>query len=157
MKLDEKGRFQPPPPLPTPAQRVSETVASWPDVHARTHWQLGDERQVDGADFYLGQEELGHIHLDGEAHVMLPSTIAAALIRSNLAVRLPWSRSAAVFRIESSADVDHALWLFRLSYDHRAGTPTKDLLHRIAQERPADGSGRRPASSDAEAGLEPTW
>lgn len=64
------GRYAPPPPpLPAAAEKVSSALASWPDVHARTHWQLGNEHRVDGADFYLGGEELGHLHLHGEAHV----------------------------------------------------------------------------------------
>lgn len=69
MKLEEKGRFAPPPTLDKVAQRVSDAVAAWEGVHARTHWLLGNENEVDGADFYLGDEELGHIHLDSEAHV----------------------------------------------------------------------------------------
>jgi len=54
-----KGRFAPPPKLKAAAQRVSEAVAAWQGVHARTHWLLGDEREVDGADFYLGENEVG--------------------------------------------------------------------------------------------------
>ncbi len=42
---------KPPPALPKHAQAVSNALAGWPEVHARTHWMLGDEREVDGADF----------------------------------------------------------------------------------------------------------
>ncbi len=152
MKLDEKGRFAPPPRLPSAAQRVSEAVAAWEGVHARTHWLLGDETEVDGADFYVGQEELGHIHLDSEAHVMVSSALADALIRAGLGERFRWSRAAVVFGIERPSDVEHALWLFRLNYDRRRGTPSDELFARIearAAERKEEAarSGARRASA----------
>jgi hypothetical protein len=131
MKLIDKGRFKPPPTLRGRGQKVSEAVASWPDVHPRTHWLLSDERVVDGADFYVGDQELGHIHLDSEAHVVLPSRVARVLIKAKLARSLPWSRCAVVFPIKTAKDVRRALWLFRLSYDRRLGTPTSELLDQV--------------------------
>ena len=135
MKLAEKGRFAPPPTLEGPAQSVAEEVASWRRVRARTHWLLGDERAVDGADFYVGEDELGHIHLDGEAHVFHTRLVADALLAAGLGQPFRWSRNIVVFSIEREADVAHALWLFRLNYDHCLGTPTKELLARVASHR----------------------
>ena len=131
MKLAEKGRFAPPPALPTHAQAVSDALASWPSVHARTHWLLGDEREVDGADFYLGDEELGHLHLDGEAHIAVSLKLRGALIAAGLAQPFQWSRSFVVFRVKTAKDVAHALRLFQLSYDRRAGVPEATLLARV--------------------------
>lgn len=131
MKLAEKGRFQPPPPLPRHAQQVSEAIAGWPQVHARTHWRLGDERVVDGADFYLGQEELGHIHLEAEAHVVLTPGLVDALVGAGMGTRLPWSRSVVVVPITRAAEVEPALWLFRLSYQRRQGEPAARLLAQV--------------------------
>ena len=54
--------------LKGPAQSVSAEIQSWPGIIAATHWFLYDRTQVDGADFYVGEKELGHIHLDGELH-----------------------------------------------------------------------------------------
>lgn len=118
--------------LPKLAQRVSETVGAWPDVHARTHWLLGDEREVDGADFYLGEEELGHIHLDGEAHVFLPRMLVASLVAAGLGRPFRWSANVVVFAIGRVKDVEHALWLFQLSYDRRRGASTAELAARVA-------------------------
>lgn len=132
MKLSEKGRFAPPPSLPKVAQRVSETVGAWDGVHARTHWLLGDENEVDGADFYLGDEELGHIHLDGEAHVFLPRTIVASLVAAGLGRPFRWSANVVVFAIDRAKDAEHALWLFQLSYDRRRGATTGELGARVA-------------------------
>jgi Family of unknown function (DUF5519) len=130
MKLADKGRFAPPPKLKPAAQRVSEAVAAWEGIQARSHWLLGDERVVDGADFYFGDDEVGHIHLDSEAHVFLPRSVVDSLIKSDLGRPFEWSRSVVVFAIEQVADVKHALWLFQLSYDRRRGATSAELLSR---------------------------
>ncbi len=131
MKLAAKGRYAPPPSLPTHAQSVSESLARWPAVHARTHWFLGDEREVDGADFYVGEEELGHLHLDGEAHIAVTRALREALTGAGVAKPFRWSASFVVFRVRSAADVEHALGLFGLAYDRLRGTPEAELLARI--------------------------
>jgi hypothetical protein len=131
LKLSEKGRYAPPPQLEPAAQRVSETLAKWPGVHARTHWLLGDEQVVDGADFYFGEDELGHIHLESQAHVMHAQPVADALIGAGLGRRFRWSGEVVVFDIWKQADAAHALWLFELSYDRRRGVSSSDLLARI--------------------------
>lgn len=135
MKLADKGRFAPPPALEPAAQRVSETVAAWPGVHARAHWRIDNDRAVDGADFYVGQREVGHIHLDAEAHIMLPTAVADALVDAGLARRLQWRRNAVVFAIARRADATHAVWLFQLSYDRCRGATTGELLERVAAQR----------------------
>lgn len=132
MKLAEKGRFAPPPPLPTHAQRVAEIVASWPEVHARTHWLLGDESEIDGADFYLGENELGHLHLDGEAHVAVSKGVRDALIAAGLAKPFRWSDAFVVRAVKRAADVEAATFLFRLAFDRRSGVHASELLARIA-------------------------
>jgi len=132
MKLTEKGRFAPPPKLKgAAAQQVSASVAEWTNVHARAHWYLGDEQRVDGADFYLGQWEVGHIHLGGEAHIMMPPALASANIAAGHGTPSPWSKSVLEFDIDSVRAVEHALWLFRLSYDWRSGVLKSDLLRRV--------------------------
>jgi len=132
MKLSEKGRYAPPPRLEPAAECVSQALASWPGVHARTHWLLGDEQVVDGADFYLGEEELGHLHLNSVAHVMHCLPVATALIKAGLGRRFQWNREIVVFPIRTRADEEHALWLFELSYERRKGLQDRDLLARIA-------------------------
>lgn len=132
MKLAEKGRFAPPPPLPPHAQAVSEAIAAWPSVHARSHWLLGDERSVDGADFYVGQEELGHIHLNGEAHIAVTERVRDALIQARRAKPFHWSPKFVVFRIETAADRARAVALFQLAYQRAQGATDADLLKTLA-------------------------
>ena len=131
MKLSEKGRYAPPPSLEPAAQQVSETLAAWPGVHARAHWLLGDERTIDGADFYYGEDELGHIHLDSQAHVMHPKRVVEALIQAGLGRRFQFSGEVVVFDVRRQSDVAQALWLFQLSYDRCRGSKTAELLARI--------------------------
>jgi len=134
MKLKEKGRFAPPPALPAHAQSVSNSVAGWPQVHARTHWLLGDEAKVDGADFYVGQDELGHIHLGGEAHIAVPRKLRDALIEAGRAKAFRWSDGFVVFPIRKASDVSEAEALFRLSYDCRRGVSEEALLLRATAD-----------------------
>src|SRR5258707_1086401 len=82
MRLETKGEIRPPPKLKGLAQSVSLEIKSWPGVIAATHWFLYDRTQVDGADFYVGEKELGHIHLDGELHL----GVTAGLRRNQPAV-----------------------------------------------------------------------
>lgn len=133
MKLEAKGRYAPPPVLEPAAQRAAQAIAKWEGVHARTHWLLGDEREVDGADFYFGSDEVGHIHLDSEAHIFVGRSVAAALIKAGLARRFEWSREAVAFEVRAQGDVGHALWLFELSYERRRGLAPDALLARIGE------------------------
>jgi hypothetical protein len=110
MNLAQKGHFAPPPTLAPPhAQALSQSLAAWPGVHARTHWFLGDESTVDGADFYVGDDELGHLHLDGEAHV---------------AAFVTWP-------VSTAAERTHAEWLFSLRFAMLNGTPLDSVLARL--------------------------
>ena len=128
MKLEEKGRYAPPLRLAGRAQKVALEIASWPGVQARSHWLLGDETVVDGADFYLGEEELGHLHLDGTAHIPLGEALTRAVLDARLAVRFPWLAGWVMTPTEDARRTEVAKFLFRLSYDRRQGSAIKELL-----------------------------
>ncbi|HMI96688.1 MAG TPA: luciferase family protein, partial [Micropepsaceae bacterium] len=85
MRLETKGEIRPPPKLKGPAQSVSLEIQSWPGVIAATHWFLYDRVQVDCADFYVGEKELGHIHLDGELHLAVTAGLRRQLIEAGRA------------------------------------------------------------------------
>src|ERR1700743_74772 len=99
MRLSEKGSFAPRPRLSGVSEELAQAIELWPDVLARTHWELGDERIVDGADFYVGQRELGHIHLYREAHIAVPRALRNALIAAKLAAEFPWSGAFVLKRL----------------------------------------------------------
>ncbi len=131
MKLSAKGRFAERPVLAGPSESVARQVEGWSGVRARTHWQLGDETIVDGADFYLGQEELGHLHLYSEAHIAMPRALRNAVLAAGLARPFRWSESFIVHRVKTATEARHTEWLFRLAYDHLRGVELAALQQRI--------------------------
>lgn len=133
MKLNEKGRFAPPPTLPKFAQQLSEALASDPKVLARTHWLLGDETTIDGADFYWGEEELGHLHLDGEAHVAQADSVRDALIEAGFAEPFRWSRRFVVASVKREKDVAAVQWLFDLRRRELEGTKPAALVKEVRE------------------------
>lgn len=130
--LAKKGRFAPAPDLAGPAGGVAREVASWPGVIATTHWRFDAPDVVDGADFYVGEEELGHIHLDGTVHLATTSAMRAALLRVRRAQPFPWYASWVQTPIRTDAEARHALWLIRLNYDRLRGANDATILARIA-------------------------
>jgi len=133
MRLESKGEIKSPPKLKGPAQSVSLEIQSWPGIIAATHWFLHDRTQVDGADFYVGEKELGHIHLDGELHLCVTAGLRRRLIEADFAEALPWAEDCIQAPISSRRDAKNALWLFRLGYDRLKGTPIPDLRRRISE------------------------
>ena len=133
MRLESKGEIRPPPTLKGPAQTVSREIQSWPGIVAATHWYLHDRTQVDGADFYVGEKELGHIHLDGELHLGLTVELRRQLIEAGVVEALPWAEDWIQAPISSPEEARTAQWLFRLGYDRLMGTPTSELRKRIRE------------------------
>ena len=121
LPLNAKGRFAPPPMLEGPAGRVALEIARWPNVVSATHWRLGKPGVVDGADFYVDEQELGHIHLDGEVHLATSLELRKTLLAKNHARPFPYYASWVETSIETEAQADHALWLFRLNYTRLMG------------------------------------
>ncbi len=113
--LSQKGPAAPRPRLAAPAETLAVELEQWPGVIARAHWEIGDDTSVNGADFYIGEHELGHIHLDGEAHVPMLAAEARALIDAGSAQAFPWSEDWVAWRIRRPADVAVALALFERS------------------------------------------
>ena len=133
MRLESKGEIRPPPKLKGPAQSVSLEIQSWPGIIAASHWFLYDRTQVDGADFYVGENELGHIHLGGELHLGLTVGLRRQLIEAGLAEALPWAEDWIQAPISNPKEARTAQWLFRLGYDRLMGTPIPELHQRIRE------------------------
>ena len=114
-----KGPLAPPPVLAGSIQAVADAVAGWPGIEATTHWHLHDQTWVDGIDFYVGAEELGHIHLDGSIHLATPPDLGAELVAQGLGRPFPWVRGWTLARIDRLG-VDGAVALFRRNYDRLA-------------------------------------
>ena len=113
---EAKGPLAPPPALGGAVQAVADSVAAWPEVKATTHWHLNDQGRVDGIDFYVGPDELGHIHLDGAIHLATTPELGAELVAEGLGKPFPWARGWTMANI-SRLGVDRAVALFRRNYD----------------------------------------
>ena len=131
MRLETKGEIRPPPKLKGHAQSVSLVIQSWPGVIAATHWFLYDRTRVDGADFYVGEKELGHIHLDGELHLGVTVGLRRQLIEAGRATALPWAEDWIQAPISSQREALNALWLFQLGYDRLMGASISGLRQRV--------------------------
>jgi hypothetical protein len=133
MKLADKGPIVAAPVLKGWAQKVSLELQSWPGIVSATHWLLDDPTQVDGADFYVGERELGHIHLDGEIHLGLTRSLRKALIDAEHAEPFRWAEDWVQFSIKNKGSAQHGLWLFRLGYDRLNGATAGELKRRILE------------------------
>lgn len=133
MTLPEKGPIVPPPALAPVLQPLSVVVREWRGVRAATHWAFDAPDEVDGADFYVGDQELGHIHLDGWVHIPASPPLRRALIEAKLARPFRWGardEGWIEYFVASKRDAEHAQWLFRLNYDRLRGTVMAKLVER---------------------------
>ncbi len=111
-----KGPLAPPPLLGGELQTVVDAVAVWPEVETSVHWHFDDHGRVDGVDFYVGTDELGHLHLDGSIHLATCPQLMAALVAEGLGQPFRWAygwTEAQVARL----GVQGAVTLLRRNYD----------------------------------------
>lgn len=121
---EAKGRIAPPPMLDGTLKVVADTVATWPEVGATTHWHLADQTRVDGVDFYIGKDELGHIHLDGSIHLATSPTLGAEMVAEGLGRPFPYAHGWTMSSIRALG-VEGTIALFRRNYDRlRPGGPS---------------------------------
>ncbi|MDQ2720422.1 MAG: DUF5519 family protein [Bacteroidota bacterium] len=135
MKLEEKGRILPPPVLSKYSESVSQEIQKWEGIISATHWEIWDRNQPNGADFYFGELELGHIHLDGSLHIASTKELYQALIKVGLARKFPYGEDWIQFKISDQESVNHAIWLFKLHYYKLRGVDTETLVKAISDYR----------------------
>ncbi|MEO7241770.1 MAG: luciferase family protein [Variovorax sp.] len=112
----DKGSIKPPPALAGTLDQVSGVVATWPGVTATAHWHLYDPSRVDGIDFYVADEELGHMHLDGSLHLATSPSLGKALVDEGLARPFPYQRGWVCEDVERIGPLA-AIALFQRNYD----------------------------------------
>ncbi|MEO5571891.1 MAG: luciferase family protein [Bacteroidia bacterium] len=134
MKLQEKGKIIPPPVLSTYSEIVSKEIQSWQQIISATHWEIWDNNKPNGADFYVGEFELGHIHLDDMLHLASTKELSEALIKAGLAKKFPYGANWIQFKISDEKSARHAIWLFKLHYDKLLGADSAQLLRVISEK-----------------------
>jgi Luciferase len=92
-------------------ENLERTVLSWADVSIHPH-------RFGGREFRYGAAELGHIHTGGILDIPFPRLIHDALLAAGLAEQHRWVPDSGwvTFRIRNEQDLQHGLWLMRLSY-----------------------------------------
>ena len=113
---DAKGRIAPPPALTRKLKAVADAVAAWPEVEATTHWRFDQPNRVDGIDFYVGSDELGHIHLNGAIHLATSPRLCSELVADGLGRPFEWGQGWTVASIDRLG-VDGSVALFRRNCD----------------------------------------
>jgi hypothetical protein len=88
-----------------------QTVSTWPHISVHSH-------QFEAQEFRFDKAEVGHVHLWGTVDIPFPRAIRDALLEEHLAERHRWVPDSGwiTFRIRNDKDLEHALWLMRLSY-----------------------------------------
>ncbi len=138
MKLEEKGNIIPPPVLSKYPEIVSKEIRQWPVIISATHWEIRNGNKANGADFYVGELELGHIHLDGSMHVPSTKQFCQALIKAGLAQKFPYAENWVQFNITDKKTALHGTWLFKLHYDHLNGADAAELMQAISDYKLVD-------------------
>jgi len=133
MKLEEKGNVTPPPVLSRYLEIVSQEIQHWQGIISATHWEIYNNNKANGADFYFGEQELGHIHLDGSIHLPSTKEYSQTLIKSGLAQKFPYGQNWVQFQISDQKSADHAIWIFKLHYDHLSGADSSTIMNTIAE------------------------
>ncbi|MBK0381671.1 DUF5519 family protein [Pedobacter sp. SD-b] len=134
MTLEEKGPITPPPLMTAYPQMVSNAIQQWENVISATHWDLYDNTRVDGVDFYVGENELGHIHLDGSVHLATTNELRIPLIENNLSQKFLYGGAYdgwVLFKIATESDAKQAIWLFQLNYERLMGVSKETLISKI--------------------------
>lgn len=113
---EAKGPLAPPPALDGKIRQIADVIVGWPEVEATTHWHLHHRDRVDGIDFYVGPDELGHIHLDGSIHLATTPNLGQALVAEGLGRPFPRASGWTMASVEQ-VGVNAAVSLFRRNYD----------------------------------------
>ena len=92
-------------------KRLEQELSRWPGVTLHAY-------RFGGTEFRLGHAEVGHVHVGGIVDIPFPGPIHDELLVEGLAQRHQWVPDSGwtTFRMHTERDLEHALWLMRLSY-----------------------------------------
>jgi hypothetical protein len=118
----------------TQMRKLEEQVGAWPHVSVHPH-------RFGGREFRIGNAELGHLHIGGTVDIPFPRAVRDALLADGLAEEHRWVSNSGwtAFHVRSEGDLQHALWLMRLSYLRYALKTASDPGAMLEQE--SDGLG----------------
>jgi hypothetical protein len=102
--------------------RISTEIQSWSGIIAATHWDLYRPTVPDGADFYIGETEIGHLHFYGEAHIASDRSLCERFIADGKAQPFRFRQDPAYrywtqVTIANEKNVLDTIELFRANYE----------------------------------------
>ena len=114
-------------------EQIKQTITGWPGVSANPH-------RFGGLEFNLGSVEIGHLHLNGMVDIPFSSKIRKQLLEEKRAEphHLLPETGWITFYIRSAADVEQAIWLYRLSYLFYASRGSQKAALRDVLDVPAE-------------------
>lgn len=91
--------------------QIVQAVDVWPGIHSAPH-------RFGGVEFMLGTREIGHVHGSYLVDITFTNAIRAQLIAEGKADHhhIYPNTGLISFHLNADGDVEHALWLLRLSY-----------------------------------------
>jgi Luciferase len=115
-----------------PLQGIEHTVASWPRITVHSH-------RFGGRQFRFANAEVGHVHYGGIVDIPFPRSVRDALLTEGLAEEHRWVPNSGwvTFRVRSDSDLQHAVWLMRLSYFRyalKAASDPRELFELASRE-----------------------
>ena len=110
-------------------KNVEQEVSTWKNVSVHPH-------RFGGREFLFGAAEVGHVHTNGIVDIPFPRPIHDVLLSKGLAGQHHWVPNSGwvTFSIRSEQDIEHALWLMRLSYLRYALKTANDPRGMLEQE-----------------------
>jgi luciferase-like monooxygenase len=107
-------------------------VSSWCEVSAHPHG-------FGGREFRFRAAEIGHVHTGDIVDIPFPRAIRDALLDEGLAEEHRWVPHSGwiTYRVRGEDDLQHALWLMRMSYLRyvlKAAADPRALLERESEQ-----------------------
>ena len=92
-------------------EQVEQQVSAWAGVSYHPH-------RFGGREFRFGNAEIGHVHGNGVVDIPFPRLVRDALLNEGLAEEHRWVPNSGwiTYRVRKEIDLQHAVWLMRLSY-----------------------------------------
>ena len=111
---------------------VERRVSAWTGISVHAH-------RFGGKEFRLGRAEVGHIHRNGTVDIPFPRSIRDALLDEGLADKHHWVPDSGwiTYGLRSESQLEHVLWLLRLSYLRyalRTAAEPRDLFEQESRQ-----------------------
>src|SRR5262245_41793828 len=106
---------------------LEKQACQWPGISAGPH-------RFGGRMFRLGRWEVGHLHNDGVVEIPLPRPLRDELVAQGMAEKHHTEAGWVTFRVRRELDINHAVWLLRISYLRFVLKAVPDPGKRLDQE-----------------------